>query len=155
MTNSLKERIEKASVGSRELDCRIAYALGMNWQNPAWPNDWRHHVETHGYDAAWTSDHVYRGGYASPPKENYSGSLVPDFTASLDAALALVGRLFPGCEYQISTFMGVAHVGLMPANTDVGPWYASRADSNVVLAILEALADLYSYGFTALTKEDQ
>jgi len=106
---TLKQRVERASGGDRELDCRIAYALGMNWCNPKWSNslhDWRQHIETHGFEAAWTSDHVYRNGYDAPPTEDYGGSLVPNYTTSIDAALALVERLLPGWSWRIGNRPG-------------------------------------------------
>lgn len=64
------------------------------------------------------------------------------YTSSFDAALALLERVSPGCEFEFTNFMGVARVGLIPADTDVGPYYASREDGDLVLAFLAAVVSL-------------
>ena len=45
--------------GSRELDCRIFYAFGFDWIDENYYGSWRNHIDTHGYTAAWLSDHVF------------------------------------------------------------------------------------------------
>lgn len=62
----------------------------------------------------------------------------PEFTASIDAALALVDRLLPGAEYELTTMYGVARVSL-PLNGSFGPSYGNDETGNVPLAILRAL----------------
>ena len=69
-----REHIRKEWGGNRELDCRMAYALGMDWP---WRGDedgsnWRGWVEKKGYVGAWAFDHVL------------GTDRVPCFTTSLD-----------------------------------------------------------------------
>jgi hypothetical protein len=72
--------------GSRELDCRVCFALGMDWIDPNFINpetsSWRNHIEKHGYVASWASDHVYN-------------SDIPKVTTSIDAVYSLISEYLP------------------------------------------------------------
>jgi hypothetical protein len=61
----------------------------------------------------------------------------PELTGSIDAALALVERVLPGAEYNISTLYGHAMAEL-PINADnyLAP-QVRRMDGNMPLAIIE------------------
>lgn len=108
----LLARIEAATEGDNDLDRDIAIALG--WVPPAIGLPfWR-------YDDG-----------------NHWGAL-PDWSTSIDAAVALVERVSPGAEYEISTIYHVAHVSL-PLNDGDRCANVRRADMNVPLAILAAL----------------
>ena len=78
--------------GGRELDCRIAYAVGMDWCDPAWAysgtSSWRDHIYKFGYDGAWNNDHVYG-------REDG----VPHFTTSLDAGRFLHYKVLPHHDF--------------------------------------------------------
>jgi hypothetical protein len=63
--------------------------------------------------------------------------IAPPYTSSIDAAVALVERVLPGAEYEITTRYGPAHVQL-PLNGDECS-DGRREDGNVPRAICLAL----------------
>lgn len=63
------------------------------------------------------------------------GGMYPAPTESIDEALALVERMLPGAEYEITTLYGVAAVTIFTPFTA----YGRREDGDVRLAILCAL----------------
>lgn len=80
---TLIERIEAAEGPSRELDLEVAYAVDWRWE------DWedgdptvRGHVDKHGFD--WMLARLNQSVTVWP-------RLLPQYTASLDAAMSLVG----------------------------------------------------------------
>jgi hypothetical protein len=82
------DRVNSVWDGDRELDCRIAYAVGMNWCDPHWAysgtSSWRDHVEKNGYISAWNNDHVF---------DREDG--VPLFSTNLDAGFKLLQTVLP------------------------------------------------------------
>jgi len=76
------ERLKSATAASRELDAEIAKAIG--YQNVG------HH------DVG--SPHLWGWYGLSPDGDKVQ---IPPFTASIDAALALVERMLPGWKYEI------------------------------------------------------
>lgn len=92
MTASLRERVESAAEGSRELDFWIAYETGglsdVVIKRPAYVREGDGEValfDDAGRGLGWVGYHVSR-----------------PVTASLDAALALAGRLLPGWEVSLA-----------------------------------------------------
>jgi hypothetical protein len=79
MTDLIK-RLEEAEAGSRELDCDLAEMLGEV------PVD------------AFRMHGVMTGRYGTGP---YSAWTAPNYTTSVDAALALVERVLPGWCWMI------------------------------------------------------
>ena len=77
MTTPLITRLEEAAEGSRDLDARVASVFS-------------HDVESDDGDFWW-----------GPFDEQ--AERVPDFTTSLDAALALAERVLPGWEWLLRT----------------------------------------------------
>jgi len=59
------------------------------------------------------------------------------YTASLDAAISLCERLFPGTEIDITNLYGVARAGIN-LNLDAGPSYGEHWSGNLALAVLHA-----------------
>ncbi len=99
--------------GGRELDCRVAYALGMQWIDPAWAfsgtTDWRDHVEKNGYEGAWNNDHVYGRDDG-----------VPHLTTSLDAIRTLHWTILPSHDY--------LNINADPSGfgCEIGNWFLSE-----------------------------
>ncbi len=89
----LIERVKAATGPDRELDCRIAYELDFEVEGMAAP--FRSYCDVH--DLKWGD--IAR--HANSPQSILSHNL-PRFTASIDAALALVERLLPGWNYTFS-----------------------------------------------------
>ena len=75
--------------------------------------------------------------YPGPPGPEYRA--LPHYTASIDAALALVEERLPGAEIRICTLYGVADVELPLNIRNHGPFYAERKDGNIAIALLLAL----------------
>ena len=70
--------------------------------------------------------------------QSFSSS--PSYTASIDAALALTGRLLPGVEYEITNLYGVAMASLPMNMSSVVDYQTERREDGIVpLAILAAL----------------
>ena len=103
MTNlhPLKERIEKATEGSRELDAEILRAF---YPNSAFIN----------------------GG--------------PKLTTSLDAALALVEKMLPGCQAGFQPGLrGKHHASIYEVSKNMTMRRASAQGNSPALAVLSAL----------------
>ena len=121
----LIERLEKATGPDREIDALIeiearrqeAYRVGLNDDQRA---KWK---------PVGSNGEVEEGGtrYHSPK-----------FTASLDATVALIERVLPGCEFSLTNLYGVAHAEL-PLNRDNGWENGRRTDGNLAIAMLIAL----------------
>jgi hypothetical protein len=88
----LIERVKAATAQDRELDCQIAYAL--NYEVEGMAASFRSYCDVH--DLKWGE--IAR--HANSPQSILSHNL-PRFTASIDAALALVERVLPGCYWTI------------------------------------------------------
>jgi hypothetical protein len=128
---ALLERVEKAESASRELDGLIAKAFGELPAEAWWMTE-----NVYGEDAEqWVS-----GGYGK-----YKFYEPEPYTASIDAALALVEKKLPGAEYDITTLYGIAGVEL-PLNDHNGPQTARRRDGNIPLAIIECLLRSLQHG---------
>jgi hypothetical protein len=121
--------------GGRELDCRVCYALGMNWINPEYTDSgaisWRGHINKFGFTAAWVSDHVY----------DYD---IPRVTTSLDAVYKLISNYLPhhdaiGVDRDPSGMGG--YVGNWALSHPEGPQimeYARASHGTEVMALLTA-----------------
>lgn len=93
----LIEKLEKAERGSRELDVHIRRALIVNDENA--------YVKQSEYNGEWC---IYSGEWQGRPRlyENRDRSISTslwrgEYTASLDAAVALMGRVLPGWHYSV------------------------------------------------------
>jgi len=132
-------RVNSVWEGTREIDCRIAYALGMDWCNAAWAysgtKSWRDHVEKFGYEQAWHNDHVYG-------REDG----VPHFTTSIDAAYSLNNMTKP--------FLDTISLDCDPSGfgAKVGSWnlsenklyhYAKSSCGSLALALVSATLKSY------------
>lgn len=112
---SLRERVEKADGPDRELDALI----------------------TEAFEDERSLGRIYlesrrKGEYA--PR----GFLI-SYTASIDSAVALIERKFPGCEFEMTNIYGIARVSL-PLNFSDTPYAtATRLDGNLALALIAAL----------------
>ena len=85
--------------------------------------------------------HYWRGCQPkgeSPTVRNYALDRAPNLTGSLDAAIALIERVLPGAEWQVSTLYGRATAEL-PLNQSELNNGVFRDDSNVSLALCLAL----------------
>jgi len=125
----LRERVERATGPDRELDIEIAGAL----------------FELSRLTKKLQRSLGFRPGSVEPQiiiRDRFAGAdtePIPYYTASIDAALALVERKLPGAEYDITTLYGVAHVDLPLNYSDQSSECGRRADGSVPLAILTAL----------------
>lgn len=129
---SLIEKLEGAEVGSRELDGAVWYAV----HEPDVEHGFLHVEQTE-----------------QGPMEVLTCELgskfadcVGSYTTSLDAALALAERFWPGQEYEITTLYGVARVTLnMNHGDQAGPHYGhndrGHAPSAICAAILRAQSE--------------
>lgn len=149
----LIERVEAAMEGSSYLNEAIAEALlGVTvWKskhgywNVSFPSDWPYGRTDNITMPGRRADEVYDAATGEKlPKEaiptGWSMDVdLPEFTESIDAALALVERVSPGAEYEISTIYHVAHVSLPLNGGEDQCANVRRADMNVPLAIIAAL----------------
>ena len=95
MTEALITSLEQAGEGSRELDARVAGVFS-------------HDVESDDGDFWW-------GPF------DQQAERVPDFTTSLDAALALASRVLPGWSYGLFGEVGDgATASLTQPDVDIG-----------------------------------
>lgn len=85
---------------NRELDCRIAYALGHDW------TDWRDLCESEGFQGAWLFESVFDGRVAR-------------YTASHDDVMAEIALIMPEAD-QISWSCDPSGCG-----ASVGVWHLS------------------------------
>lgn len=107
-------KLEEAGEGDVRLDVEIAKSCG--YYVPAGPMQ----------------------GWHDPDGKHIG--LLPRFTQSLDAALALAERVLPGQEYEITTLYGVARVALNLNHGDQpGPHYGHNDCGNVALALCAAI----------------
>lgn len=130
------ESIRRVWSGDRELDCRIAYALGMDWIIPehveTGAESWRKHVETHGFEGAWVSAHAF------------SNDTVPCFTSDLNIVFWAMHHFARADEIKLAVDpSGIgARVGRWRLNCDDGPqWWplGEASHAGVELAFMEAL----------------
>lgn len=94
--SSILDRLGKSTGPDRELDFAIGATLD------GWERKWSEDRETH------------RGGWymrqADFSWSHYSVALLPQYTDSLDAAIALVERMLPGWNFQVHGTRGAASV---------------------------------------------
>lgn len=87
---SLQSRIQQATGPDRELDKAIAYAL--EWSFPGWLS-FEEHKAKHGPDTAWVAHSNWINDGLT------KGAQLPPWSASLDACVALLHEVLPGCEW--------------------------------------------------------
>lgn len=68
----------------KELDCRIAFALGHDWFDD--DNSWRDQVQRDGFHAAWTLPQVWGRDF------------IPRYTSSYDAVLDEITNVMPEAD---------------------------------------------------------
>ena len=132
--SELRERVEGASGPSRELDGEIDAALFGGRAAHTFNENTSGARLRKSYGAGTVFDHTdpqTNGGYVLSTMHREAEPL----TSSIDAALALVERMLPGAEYEITTLYGVAAVTIFTPFTA----YGRREDGDVRLAILCAL----------------
>ena len=106
---TLIERLQEASEGSRELDQKVALAIG------------------------WTKKKWCSRNWLPPGGKNIDcRSNIPRYTTSIDAALTLLDEWW---EYEITTLYGVAHVELPLNASGIDPQIGRRKDGDVPLAL--------------------
>jgi hypothetical protein len=117
---SLIEKLEGAEVGSNRLSDEVLSACG--------------YAETR-----FPMDSCTYWVHPSAPKSPLSVAQ-ESVTTSLDAALALAERFWPGQEYEITTLYGVARVTLnMNHGDQAGPHYGHNDCGHVPSAICAAI----------------
>ncbi len=128
---SLIERVEKASGPDRDLNRAVARHFGWHRVEPRFARS------KHG---GWIAPEDFIGTHSdgSPICDSLHGTDihrdVPDFTASLDAVMALMPD---GLEYNITNIYGIAHVDI---GINVDDQHSSRReDGNITLALLSAI----------------
>lgn len=130
----LAAALQKADRPSKELDRHVGKAFGWHRVEP------RHTRSKHG---GWISpdDWIGSTGDGAPILDSLHGTTihrdVPNYTSSIDAAVALMNAVLPGAEYEISTLYGPASVSL-PLNSD-SRVTVDRADGHVALALCAAI----------------
>lgn len=120
---ALLARVEAATGPDQELDGDLAVAL-EGWTLRKFEGDKRPYWR----DAKHSNQENYFARKDGPPR----------YTASIDAAVALVEKKLPGAEYSISTLYHLAQVEL-PLNAHEGPQAARREDMHVPLTMIAAL----------------
>jgi len=128
------DRLGKATGPDRWLDARIDAALRIGTEK----------MRGTGYEWAWNNFPVWRhhlsaAGMCGVLHDNGDLGLIWDsekFTASIDAAIALVERTLPWCEVDMTNLYGVARVTL---HHEDSPFYGSDECNNFPIAILLAL----------------
>jgi hypothetical protein len=138
--NELLERVEKAMGPDRELDGEIAAALRDGDKLPDWAKNWA------GEWRPTIQGSVVLMQNSGEPGPHFSSS---KYTASIDAALALVERKLPGWHWSVSNpFISPPTYHACVANPEdngaIEPWNIEHethegAGANGPLAILVAL----------------
>jgi len=113
----LLSRVEAATGPDRELDRDLAVAIG-------------------GYERVEMHPHFMRE--TTTNRVGWYGRMAPFYTSSIDAALALVERVLPGAQWEITNLYGAAKAELPLNHGDGSVQGAWREDGNVPLAILAA-----------------
>lgn len=128
----LLRRVEGATEGSRELDADLWIAVGprpMGDNFAHWIHDW---------EPGWEP-----GPYAGAVQMVENGGVFtsPEFTASLDASLALVTRVLPGSGWQITNTGGSSSYCMISQRSEAGDHTGDGATPvlAVVAALLKAL----------------
>ncbi len=118
---ALIERVEKTECGSRDLDAQIEQALFFPDTRVAGPTDFANRGEPHA-----------PGYIVGRP---YFIKAEP-YTASIDAAVALIERVLPGAFWKIDSF-GIAFVA--PPGRSPSPQQGATPALALILATLRAL----------------
>ncbi|WP_226623111.1 hypothetical protein [Brucella anthropi] len=125
MTSDLITRLSKLDAPDREVDAEIAVALDLfeTRPNKGWP------------------DRIDYGSRNSDGSVTWPGhgfdQLIPRYTASVDAAIALAERLFPGTEYEFTNLYNIVRVTI-EMNGEYGGFHGEHVNS-LPIAILIAL----------------
>jgi hypothetical protein len=106
------ERLGKATGRNRDIDVAIATTT-----TPKSAGSW---IDQ---DHPWCNDH---------PEDEEAA----EYTASIDAAIALVERMLPGTELEMTNLYGMARVTL---HNEQGPFYGSDECNRLQTALLIAL----------------
>lgn len=128
--NDLLGRIRIATCPDRELDAAITIAIGE------------------GPDEGWELITHVPGVFMMDAGRWIKGNRIrtpKPFTASVDAALALVERKLPGWGYDLSMINGKSRAGLWRPRT-LGPAFHGFSDGSMPLAIVAALLSALSSG---------
>jgi len=127
---NLLARVKSATGPDRELDWLFANIIG---DIP------KHSIREIGWDYEWYRRPKDFCLWKAKDSEGRSVDMwqPKPITRNIDAAVALIERVLPGTEYEISTLHSVAHVSL-PLNSD-DCRSADRKDGNVCLALIEAM----------------
>lgn len=112
----LIEALEKSSGPDRELDCHIAIALDIwpTWRSPSSNEEAYVKTSTLGPEVAVRIRGRRKSRGNTPiwyTHEVYEEHRLPRYTASIDAAIALVERKFPGKGALIDTASNRAGIG--------------------------------------------
>lgn len=132
----LHQRVREASGPDRELDAELYVLLEVI------PNDGR--VSTYGpYDPAF-SPYLVAGtkiDWLPTTRED-----APYYTASIDAALALVERVLPGCRVRMLIMASKTLVNLAEHGVPFPKWSPLAEGATPALAILSALLSAIGRG---------
>lgn len=115
------ERLEKATGPSRELDGRIGYIFDIGESDSGLR--WRDVVRTHDFSWAELGERMDR-------RTSIWRTLIPHYTASLDATIALVERKLPGCMWSVSNIDGPDATIWLKDWAETGELYGPRVSSN-------------------------
>lgn len=91
----IRARLEAATGPDRELNEEIAFAIRWRPTSGLPATSFAEHEAKHGYETAWTAHAPFRLSWP-----------IPDYTASIDAAIALVEEKLPGWSWRL---MNVSH----------------------------------------------
>lgn len=137
---SLIARVERAEGPDRELDAALYVALIKPDQRP---DDLRYFRLPH-----ISMDHMEMcapGTYWLKQRSGASLLTAPTYTASLDAALALVERVLPGCVWVVGQDWGAiltprgARASIGYGKIDIADVYAPTPTLALILALLRAM----------------
>lgn len=101
LLREIAERLSKATSGSRELSCSVAKAVG------------------------WVPEEGMPGSNTSSP-----WAWCPDFSESIDAALALVDRMAPECCVLVGDYKGLANPTVWGGKYQLAKGYASLSPND-------------------------
>ncbi len=128
---TLIDRLSKLDGPDREVDAEIAAHFRIGENLPDWAKNWQ------GEWKPTIQGYVVLMENSGNPGPNFCSSA---YTASVDAAIALADRLFPGTEYEFTNLYNIVRVTI-ELNGEYGGFHGEHVNSlpiAICIALLRA-----------------